>query len=140
MAGSADNPSDPDTQIEKELFQSGDTSLCQATNAASVSHPDPVTVFEILKRDFHSFREQATKDKAEAKVYWVRIAELEKEQFSLFFLPCLYKLKYCTFKLFNKRGKIPFSWECYFMSFRDMFLLRIIFWVGENRFSNPRAI
>ncbi|KAL6214560.1 hypothetical protein ACLB2K_013992 [Fragaria x ananassa] len=36
---------DPGTQVEKELFQSGDTSLPQTGNAA----------LEILKRDFHSF-------------------------------------------------------------------------------------
>lgn len=36
---------------------------------------------EILKRDFHSFREQAAKERAKAEAYWVRIAELEKEQF-----------------------------------------------------------
>ncbi|KAL6198160.1 hypothetical protein ACLB2K_027952 [Fragaria x ananassa] len=48
-----------------------------------ISHPDPATALEILKRDFHSFREQAAKERAEAEVYRVRIAELEKEQFLL---------------------------------------------------------
>ncbi|KAL6134469.1 hypothetical protein ACLB2K_066700 [Fragaria x ananassa] len=70
-----DDPTDPGTQVEKELFQSG--------NAAPISHPDPATTLEILKRDFHSFLEQAAKERAEAEAYRVRIAELEKEQFLL---------------------------------------------------------
>ncbi|KAL6179318.1 hypothetical protein ACLB2K_050834 [Fragaria x ananassa] len=78
-----DDPTDPGTQIEKKLFQSGDTSLPQTSNAAPISHPDPATALEILKRDFHSFREQAAKERAEAEAYRVRIAELEKEQFLL---------------------------------------------------------
>ncbi|KAL6135478.1 hypothetical protein ACLB2K_067706 [Fragaria x ananassa] len=78
-----DDPTDLGTQIDKELFQSGDTSLPQTGNAAPISHPNPATTLEILKRDFHSFREQAEKEKAEAEVYRVRIAELEKEQFFL---------------------------------------------------------
>ena len=61
-----DDPTDPGTQAEEELFQPGDTSLPQSSDAAPISHPDPTTALEILKRDFHSFREQAAKEKAEA--------------------------------------------------------------------------
>ncbi|KAL6175938.1 hypothetical protein ACLB2K_052576 [Fragaria x ananassa] len=50
---------------------------------APISHPDPAMAFKILKRDFHSFREQAAKERAEAEAYRVRIAELEKKQFLL---------------------------------------------------------
>ncbi|KAL6219297.1 hypothetical protein ACLB2K_007056 [Fragaria x ananassa] len=50
---------------------------------APISHPDPATALEILKRDFHSFREQAVKERAEAEAYRVRIAELGKGQFLL---------------------------------------------------------
>ncbi|KAL6126081.1 hypothetical protein ACLB2K_074132 [Fragaria x ananassa] len=78
-----DDPADPGTQVEKELFQSSDTSLPQTSSPTPISHPDPTTALEILKRDFHSFREQAAKEKAEAEAYRVRIAELEKEQFLL---------------------------------------------------------
>ncbi|KAL6191607.1 hypothetical protein ACLB2K_037997 [Fragaria x ananassa] len=78
-----DDPVDPGTQVEKELFQSGDTSLPQTGNAAPVSYPDLATALEILKRDFHSFREQAAKERTEAEAYRVHIAELEKEQFLL---------------------------------------------------------
>ena len=78
-----DDPNDPDTQMEKELFQSGDASLPQTSNVAPISHPDPATALEILKRDFHSFREQAAKERAEEVTYRVCIAELEKEQFLL---------------------------------------------------------
>ncbi|KAL6211815.1 hypothetical protein ACLB2K_017038 [Fragaria x ananassa] len=69
-----DDPTDPGTQIEKELFQSGDTSLPQTGNAALISHPDPATALEILKRDFHLFREQAAKERAEVEAY--RIANI----------------------------------------------------------------
>ena len=78
-----DDPTDLGTQIEKELFQSGDTSLPQTSNAAPISHPDPATTLEILKRDFHSFREQEAKERAEVEAYRVRIGEFEKEQFLL---------------------------------------------------------
>ncbi|KAL6222869.1 hypothetical protein ACLB2K_006259 [Fragaria x ananassa] len=78
-----DDPTDTDTQVEKELFQSGDTSLPQTGNAAPISHPNPSTALEILKRNFHSFREQAAKERIEAEAYWVHIAKLEKEQFLL---------------------------------------------------------
>ncbi|KAL6196953.1 hypothetical protein ACLB2K_032566 [Fragaria x ananassa] len=74
---SEDDPNDPDTQIEKELFQFGDTSLLQATNVASISHPDPVTALKI------SFQEQPVKEKAEAEAYRVHITELKKEQLLL---------------------------------------------------------
>ncbi|KAL6136909.1 hypothetical protein ACLB2K_062204 [Fragaria x ananassa] len=77
-----DDPTDPGTQVE-ELFQPGDTSLPQTGSAAPVSHPDPATALKILKRDFHSFREQTAKERAEAEAYRVCIAELEKEQFLL---------------------------------------------------------
>ncbi|KAL6195673.1 hypothetical protein ACLB2K_031291 [Fragaria x ananassa] len=70
MVEIVEDPSDSSTQIEKELFQFVDTSLPQASNL--VNHPD-----------FHTFREQAAKEKAEAEAYRVRIAELENEQFLL---------------------------------------------------------
>ncbi|KAL6178962.1 hypothetical protein ACLB2K_050478 [Fragaria x ananassa] len=85
MVGIIDDPTDPGTQAE-ELSQPsgsslpGDSSLTQTSDAAPISHPDPTTALEILKRDFHSFREQAAKEKAEAKACRVRIVELEKEQ------------------------------------------------------------
>ncbi|KAL6198502.1 hypothetical protein ACLB2K_028291 [Fragaria x ananassa] len=72
-----------DNVVEEELFQPGDTSLPQTSDAAPISHPNPATALEILKRDFHSFREQVAKEKAKAEAYRVRIAELEKEQFLL---------------------------------------------------------
>ena len=75
-----DDHVDPGTQVE---LQPSDTSLPQTSSPAPISHPDPATALEILKRDFHSFREQATKERAEAEAYRVRIAELEKEQFLL---------------------------------------------------------
>ncbi|KAL6124324.1 hypothetical protein ACLB2K_076837 [Fragaria x ananassa] len=82
MVAIVDDPNELETQIEKELFQSGETSLNQATaTTAHVTHPDAATALEILKKNFHLFREQAAKDKAEAEAYRVRIAELEKEQF-----------------------------------------------------------
>ena len=68
------DPVDPDTQVELKP----NTSLPQNSNPAPISHPDPATALEILKRDFHSFREQATKERAETEAYRVRIAELEK--------------------------------------------------------------
>ncbi|KAL6212762.1 hypothetical protein ACLB2K_017980 [Fragaria x ananassa] len=70
------DPVDPDTQVELKP----NTSLPQTSSSAPVSHPDPATALELLKRDFHSFREQAAKERAEAEAYRVRIAELEKEQ------------------------------------------------------------
>ncbi|KAL6138011.1 hypothetical protein ACLB2K_063299 [Fragaria x ananassa] len=75
-----DHPVDPGTQVEP---QPGDTSLPQTSSPAPINHPDPATALEILKRDFHAFREQTTKERVEAEAYWVRIAELEKEQFLL---------------------------------------------------------
>nr|XP_011470652.1 PREDICTED: uncharacterized protein LOC105353311 [Fragaria vesca subsp. vesca] len=84
MVEIVDDPNEPGTQIEKELFQSGATSHNQTTVAtAPINHPDAATALEILKKDFHAFREQAAKEKAEANTYRVRIAELEKEQFLL---------------------------------------------------------
>ncbi|KAL6209598.1 hypothetical protein ACLB2K_020538 [Fragaria x ananassa] len=80
MVGISDNPVDPGTQVE---LQPGNTSLPQTSNPAHISHPDPATALELLKRDFHSLREQAAKEKAEVEAYRVRIAELEKEQFLL---------------------------------------------------------
>ncbi|KAL6135997.1 hypothetical protein ACLB2K_061299 [Fragaria x ananassa] len=71
---------DPGTQIEP---QSGDTSLPQTSSLAHINHSDPATALEILKRDFHAFREQTAKEMAETEAYRVRIAELEKEQFLL---------------------------------------------------------
>ncbi|KAL6222492.1 hypothetical protein ACLB2K_005884 [Fragaria x ananassa] len=70
------DPVDPDTEVELKP----NTSLPQTSSPASISHPDPATALELLKRDFHSFREQAAKERAEVEAYQVRIAELEKEQ------------------------------------------------------------
>ncbi|KAL6202655.1 hypothetical protein ACLB2K_026361 [Fragaria x ananassa] len=70
------DPVDPDTQVELKP----NTSLPQTSSLASITHPDPAIALELLKRDFHSFREQAAKERAEAEAYRVRIAELEKEQ------------------------------------------------------------
>ena len=75
-----DDPVDPGTQVEP---QSGDTSLPQTSSPAPINHSDPATALEILKRDFHAFREQTAKERAETEAYRVRIAELEKEQFLL---------------------------------------------------------
>ncbi|KAL6210752.1 hypothetical protein ACLB2K_015984 [Fragaria x ananassa] len=80
MVGISDNPVDRSTQVE---LQPGNTSLPQTSIPAHISHPDLATALELLKRDFHSLREQAAKEKAEAEAYRVRIAELEKEQSSL---------------------------------------------------------
>ncbi|KAL6222472.1 hypothetical protein ACLB2K_005864 [Fragaria x ananassa] len=70
------DPVDPDTQVELKR----NTSLLQTSSSASITHPDPTTALELLKRDIHSFREQAKKERAEAEAYRVHIAELEKEQ------------------------------------------------------------
>ncbi|KAL6180712.1 hypothetical protein ACLB2K_047372 [Fragaria x ananassa] len=75
-----DDPVDPGTQVEP---QPGDTSLPQTSSPAPINHSDPATALEILKRDFHAFREQTAKERAEVEAYRVRIAELEKEQFLL---------------------------------------------------------
>ena len=74
-----DDPVDPGTQVELKP----NTSLSQTSSPTPISHPDPATALELLKRDFHSFREQAAKERAEAEAYRVRIVELEKEQFLL---------------------------------------------------------
>ncbi|KAL6211702.1 hypothetical protein ACLB2K_016925 [Fragaria x ananassa] len=65
----AQDEADPGTQAEEELFEPGDTPLSQTNDAAPISHPDPVTALGILMWDFHSFREQAAKEKAEAEAY-----------------------------------------------------------------------
>ncbi|KAL6137784.1 hypothetical protein ACLB2K_063073 [Fragaria x ananassa] len=75
-----DDPVDPGIQTEP---QSGDTSIPQTSSPAPINHSDPATALEILKRDFHAFREQTAKERAETEAYRVRIAELEKEQFLL---------------------------------------------------------
>ena len=43
------DPVDPDTQVELKP----NTSLPQTSSPASISHLDPATVLELLKRDFH---------------------------------------------------------------------------------------
>ena len=66
--------------MEKELFQSREASLNHVTAVgATIAHTDAATALEILKKDFHLFREQATKEKVEADAYRARIGELEKE-------------------------------------------------------------
>ena len=65
MVEIVDDHNEPGTRLEKELFQSGDTSLNQATTAAApINHADAATALKILKKDIHMFREQAAKDKA----------------------------------------------------------------------------
>ncbi|KAL6180719.1 hypothetical protein ACLB2K_047379 [Fragaria x ananassa] len=70
------DPVDPNTQVELKP----NTSLPQTSSSTSISHLDPATALELLKRDFHSFREQVAKERTEEEAYRVRIAELEKEQ------------------------------------------------------------
>ena len=54
------DPVDPDTQVELKP----NTSLPQTSSPAPINHPDPATALEILKRDFHAFREQTAKERA----------------------------------------------------------------------------
>ena len=75
MVEIVDDPNEPGTHIEKELFQSEATSHNQTTVATTpINHPDAATALEILKKDFNAFREQAAKEKAEVDAYRVRIA------------------------------------------------------------------
>ncbi|KAL6207978.1 hypothetical protein ACLB2K_018930 [Fragaria x ananassa] len=84
MVEIVDDQNEPGTQLEKELFKSGDVSLNKVTaTGVSITHTDAATALEILKKYFHLFREQAAKEKTEADAYRVRIAELENKQFLL---------------------------------------------------------